>query len=319
MDARSVGCAVWLAVAVVALPSGCVAPVGPLAEDGWSEGDALGAASLAIATQEEAEPNDAPGDAGVRGMVMGDDNRGRFGPGDAADHWNFELSARTYVNLFLGDIPAGSDYDVALYRSPELANPVWRGQQSGNAIEIAMSLDLEAGLYHVKVYPYASPRDDVTYRLRYASSAVSRGWKWVEARVPYCGGPNGGRDILCGGTCTRTGGAQDPAWDPYRSDCSGFVSWAWGLPAPGITTRDIPGVAAPVPSELLVPGDALLGPGHVVLFAAWIDRSNGRALILEEPDCGGVARDLAVTLTPSGEPTVRLFGATYTAYRYRMP
>src|SRR5262245_11933861 len=56
---------------------------------------------------------------------------------------------------------------------------------------------------------------------------------WVDAQVPYCGGPNGGKDVICGGTCVRSGDSKNTEWDPYRSDCSGFLSWAWGLEAPG--------------------------------------------------------------------------------------
>ena len=55
---------------------------------------------------------------------------------------------------------------------------------------------------------------------------------WVDAKVPYCQAANHERDYdsACAMTCERP---DNTNWDPYRSDCSGFVSWAWKLPAPG--------------------------------------------------------------------------------------
>src|SRR4051794_29340739 len=69
------------------------------------------------------------------------------------------------------------------------------------------------------------------------NAAVARGQLWVDAKVPYCQSPNHkpDADADCASICTRP---DMPDWDPYRSDCSGFVSWAWDLPAPGRTTGD---------------------------------------------------------------------------------
>src|SRR4051794_6947619 len=67
------------------------------------------------------------------------------------------------------------------------------------------------------------------------SDAVARADEWVAVKLHYCQAPNGGRDYdsACSTYCNRY---KNPAWDPYRSDCSGLVSWAWGLPAPGRVT-----------------------------------------------------------------------------------
>src|SRR5262245_45678673 len=60
--------------------------------------------------------------------------------------------------------------------------------------------------------------------------AVSRAMEWVYAAMPYCGAANHKYDgQLCFTTCDRYGAAANPEWDAYRSDCSGLVSWAWGL------------------------------------------------------------------------------------------
>ncbi len=90
---------------------------------------------------------------------------------------------------------------------------------------------------------------------------VAQALLWVAAKMPYCGGVQNGPDAICGGTCRRTGAANNPAWNPYRSDCSGLVSFAWGLPAPGLTTKEMAPLSrlqsTAVPGNSLQPGDAL--------------------------------------------------------------
>jgi len=54
----------------------------------------------------------------------------------------------------------------------------------------------------------------------------------VTVKLPYCQSanhqPDG--DTACSPVCTRP---DNPQWDPYRSDCSGLVSWAWGAAGAG--------------------------------------------------------------------------------------
>jgi len=77
-------------------------------------------------------------------------------------------------------------------------------------------------------------------------------------------------------------------WDPYRSDCSGFVSWAWDLPAPGRTTGDF----APFTTDLthtilgtdLRPGDAVNNSNHMMLFKEWVTKPT-KATFMDEPGC----------------------------------
>ncbi|MGW4648123.1 hypothetical protein [Kitasatospora sp. NPDC004289] len=65
----------------------------------------------------------------------------------------------------------------------------------------------------------------------------------------------------------------------YRTDCSGFVSMAWGLATSLDTTTFVPfGIATAIDKDQLLPGDALLNDsagadGHVVLFDYWVDSS----------------------------------------------
>lgn len=144
---------------------------------------------------------------------------------------------------------------------------------------------------------------------------VGRAREWVNVAMPYCGGPNGGADVLCGGTCVRTGAAKNPAWDAYRSDCSGLVSYAWGLPAPGRITSTLPEVATPIAGTDLAPGDILNNSYHVVLFVEWVNKAAGTAKVIHEPDCGRVASEVQVVLTVNSSSSVSLWSDGYTALR----
>ena len=120
------------------------------------------------------------------------------------------------------------------------------------------------------------------------SQAITRATEWVTAKVPYCEAanhrPDG--DPSCSAICTRPDNA---AWDAYRSDCSGLVSWAWGLSAPGVTTRELApfqeGVSKSIPAEALQPGDAVNNWDHVLLFAGWVNGSHTQARFIQEPGC----------------------------------
>jgi hypothetical protein len=114
---------------------------------------------------------------------------------------------------------------------------------------------------------------------------LARAQLWVNARLPYCQSANHAHDAdkSCASTCTRT---EPAAWDAYRSDCSGFVSWAWGLPPPGRTTGQFGDVSTSIGGNDLQPGDALVNPGkHIVLFGGWTNASHTAAVLQEEPGC----------------------------------
>ena len=62
----------------------------------------------------------------------------------------------------------------------------------------------------------------------------------------------------------------------YYCDCSGLVSYAWGLPAPSVVTQQMQGnYCAKLGSyDELMPGDAILKPDqHVEMFIRWADAS----------------------------------------------
>ncbi|MFC9825521.1 hypothetical protein ACFWG6_33765 [Streptomyces erythrochromogenes] len=69
---------------------------------------------------------------------------------------------------------------------------------------------------------------------------------------------------------------QSGTHERYRRDCSGYISMAWGLATPGLTTNTFAsrGVTYTITKDELRPGDALnndnLGSsGHIVLFEGW--------------------------------------------------
>jgi hypothetical protein len=155
------------------------------------------------------------------------------------------------------------------------------------------------------------------------SSIISRADEWVTAKLLYCQSPNGepDPDPSCPSVCTRESNSE---WDPYRSDCSGFVSWAWGLPAPGNTTSEFApadtSVSYVIDGSDLQPGDALNIPDdHVVLFVSWVTVGS-EANFYEEPGCSAdppYAHAFSSAVTISGSSvTIAYEGATFTAIRF---
>ncbi len=157
----------------------------------------------------------------------------------------------------------------------------------------------------VQTAPSAPPHD-----ASFSERILARAREWIDASMPYCGGPNGGKDVICGGTCSRSGTAKSAEWDKYRSDCSGFVSWSWGLGAPGETTRSLAPYDTSVSSLITVddlePGDALNGSGHVMLFGGWVDKAAGKALILQESRCGTNAAEKISSFTTVNSTTLKI-------------
>jgi hypothetical protein len=165
------------------------------------------------------------------------------------------------------------------------------------------------------------------------AAAVATAETWVSVKMPYCQAANGGRELdsacynVTGRTCTRTGAANQAKWNKYRSDCSGLVSYSWGLPAPGLTTSGfLPGTAKYIPMEDLQPGDALIRPGtHMVLFKAWKNKAAGTATVVSEPGCsakgGPYAQEQSWSMgkAPGAATSAHWAGATYYSIRKKTP
>ena len=151
-------------------------------------------------------------------------------------------------------------------------------------------------------------------------ASVARAMMWVDAKLHYCQAPNHGTDYDadCPMTCEREINAD---WDPYRSDCSGLVSWAWMLPSPGRTTDDF----APYKTDLthviasneLRAGDAVNNDHHIMLFVAW--KSPTEATFIDEPGCSSAtpyAKQFDAAVTFSGNTIDVTSHGSYTAIRY---
>lgn len=110
--------------------------------------------------------------------------------------------------------------------------------------------------------------------------AINRARTWVDARpvVPYYQT----HKFASPSSYYGDGAGSDPSTG-WREDCSGFVSYAWGLPGPGYTTAMMPDITTPISWSALRPGDALLIPGHhVALFAKWDDTQHTTYTLWEE-------------------------------------
>jgi hypothetical protein len=165
------------------------------------------------------------------------------------------------------------------------------------------------------------PTDDITPDIA-TETVLSRAEEWVSAKLHYCQSANHARDYdsACSTYCERQDNSQ---WDPYRSDCSGFVSWAWGLGAPGRTTLGFAPFETDITKTIdaidLQPGDAINNSDHIMLFKAWTERGH-EATFLEEPGCSSAtpyAHQVTVSVSISGTQVyVPYNGMTFTAIHY---
>jgi hypothetical protein len=165
------------------------------------------------------------------------------------------------------------------------------------------------------------------------ASIVSRGMQWVNAKLHYCQAAHGARDFdsACWaweGPSHRCERQSNAAWNAYRSDCSGFITYAWGLPAVGdgghVTSEFAPynkSFSHTINGTDLKPGDALnkTPDGHIILFKNWVTAGK-EAVFLEEPGCSSstpYAHQFTSAVTIHGDEVfVAAHGATFYAIRY---
>jgi len=159
------------------------------------------------------------------------------------------------------------------------------------------------------------------------TSAVKRAMTWVNADVQYCQAAQGEHDYdnACASICVR---AHNRAWDPYRSDCSGFVSYAYGLPAPGRITGQFAPYATDVSFKLSSPRDLTEGDAinstpaeHIMLFHSWLNAAKTRARFIEEPGCSAAVphakvTDTDVTINDNGTIHLACNGMTFFPIRF---
>lgn len=113
-----------------------------------------------------------------------------------------------------------------------------------------------------------------------ATPFLDRAFAWVHAGAMYC-------------QCVTA------ATSPYRADCSGMVSYAWGMAPPGHTTHSLGGGQwddgqsvvigwdeLTIGDALNFPGDPSKGVGHVMLFGGWLDAAHTQLCAIEESSTG---------------------------------
>lgn len=163
--------------------------------------------------------------------------------------------------------------------------------------------------------PQGLTRGDVDYRA----------WQWVNVGMLYCQVPNGQWDSFCGYTCSRTGAANTAQWNPYRSDCSGLVSWAWGVAAPGWNTNTIFNDTTQtqrVGYWDMQMGDAITthngSTGHTMIFHGW--NADGSARVFQELRCGLKAQDVNIPFVKNADGSLRWVadGRTYWPVRKKV-
>ncbi|MFI9007871.1 hypothetical protein ACIGNX_11640 [Actinosynnema sp. NPDC053489] len=94
--------------------------------------------------------------------------------------------------------------------------------------------------------------------------ALVRSQSWLDAGVPYS-------QQAC----------HENEYGSYRTDCSGYVSLAWGL-THSRTTTTLREVAAEIPRADLRPGDALTSSSHAALFVRWADAAGSEPVVREQ-------------------------------------
>jgi len=165
------------------------------------------------------------------------------------------------------------------------------------------------------------------------ASIVSRGEEWVNAKLHYCQAAHNAVDFdsACWGfegSSHRCDRQSNAAWNAYRSDCSGFVTWAWGMPPVGdggyVTSDFAPfsnKFSHTIDGHNLLPGDALnkTNNEHIILFKKWTNPGH-TAVFMEEPGCSSsqpYAHEFTSNVSISGDKVfVSYEGATFYAIRY---
>ncbi len=123
------------------------------------------------------------------------------------------------------------------------------------------------------------------------ATAVARAKVWTNKHLSY--------------SMSRTYGG-------YRTDCSGLVSMAWGLPTPGAVTNTMPRLGHYISKSSLKRGDAVLNSsagarGHVVLFDSWANKDHSRYWVYEESGSGGAQHHIIPYPYYSGHGTFKPF------------
>jgi hypothetical protein len=114
------------------------------------------------------------------------------------------------------------------------------------------------------------------------SQALIRAQSWLSVGIPYSQFQ-----------CYRN------EFGDYRTDCSGFVSMAWGVGGLGSDhwTGNFLDISSTIPRADLQPGDALLrhtgdpDENHVALFVRWADAAHTQPVVMEQTGSRDTVQD----------------------------
>jgi hypothetical protein len=148
-------------------------------------------------------------------------------------------------------------------------------------------------------YPGLPPRDDLSSLAAVSTTptpcddngadkrmtredALTRARSWLSVGIPYSQE-----------RCYRN------SYGDYRTDCSGFVSMAWGLGGRGSAfwTGNIDDRSYVIPRASLQPGDALWrhtgdpSENHIALFVKWADSGNTQPIVIEQTGSRDTVQD----------------------------
>jgi uncharacterized protein YraI len=187
----------------------------------------------------------------------------------------------------LGQIPAGTTLDLECQIAGEAVQGTYNseywakvshGGVEGYVSRAYVTVPDATGLGECEGEP--APEDPGLSADR--QEVLDRGQTWVDRNVPY----------------SMEAYTNGPDGRQYRTDCSGFVSMAYGLDT-SYSTVTLTEHFTEIPKDDLQPGDIIgnLGPGsggaagHVVIFTGWTDGSKTSFTVIEQAGgVGGVAR-----------------------------
>jgi len=171
--------------------------------------------------------------------------------------------------------------DLSRFLRVFACGPLARGSQYDLDMKTTWSFGLLFGAFAMSLVACASelPQDaeeeGTTSSKIVRNDILTRGRSWLDERVPY-----------------NQGAQHANKFGSYRTDCSGYVSMAWGLDQ-SRTTWTLWDVSQKIGSGDLQPGDALLkdadGTDHVALFVRWAGQ--GKPVVWEEYSSGHVAEE----------------------------
>ncbi|MEI6096188.1 MAG: hypothetical protein WCR08_12145 [Gammaproteobacteria bacterium] len=133
-----------------------------------------------------------------------------------------------------------------------------------------------------------------------SDAAVSRAKIWVDRKVKYSLVEYYNTASL---ERSRTNSDAKQGW--YRTDCSGFISYAWDIGTSPDTATIHKKYTINIPFTDLKPGDVINSnpqhagiDAHIVMFVKWLNKEKHQFLAYEQVGEPGLARDYKYTIQP---------------------